>query len=247
MTMGFDPSNVEATGGNQQPTPLPYTNNWWNTTGGFPSTGYGLGSMYGTGGWGGSVSNLGQGFVGDPYGLWLAAQTGRMTDPQLRNPRLFANRGVGFTPTYGDFMMQGLPSWSDYLQNPAGAAVDTQGLARNPFVDPTRGFRTSPNQTVWEDAMMASQYLGAGPEDLNTLTERQLEVQGFLQGENARRNAVAMSLAAMGGGIGVGAGAKQRAISRLYDIYAAKADAGGTLPGGFLNWFGQRYKPTYQT
>ena len=61
-------------------------------------------------------------------------------------------------------------------------------------------------------------------------------MQGYLTGEGARSRALAMAGTAMGGGVGIGAQARQAALGNLYDLYAARAEATGTSPGTFLSW-----------
>jgi hypothetical protein len=56
----------------------------------------------------------------------------------------------------------------------------------------------------------------------------------------ARRNTLAMTLARMGGGVGMGATARERAIGNMYDIYAARQAGTGGPQGGFIDWVNRR-------
>lgn len=199
---------------------------WQSSTGITPSTFAGGGMP--DPGWMGDVGTT---FTLDPEGLWQAGRLQQMTPTQLVNPQWTRQAMTGFTPTYGQYALAGAPgtfgSW----------------LADAP---PAAGYATPLGGDPWTQAVAASGAL-LNPTAATTLTPTQVAQQGLLVGENARRNAIAMTAAAMGGGIGMGAQARQRALGNLYDLYAARAVGRGDPQGGFLNWISGRLdlqKPT---
>jgi len=155
----------------------------------------------------------------------------QLTQAQAANPQWTNQAMTGFTPTYGQYLLGGAPgTFGEYL----GARVAPTG---NMYTSPVS--TTGPN-TNWQQAVLASQQLGAGTMGANTMSPQQFTYAGLLQGENARRNALAMTAAAMGGGIGMGAMARQRALGNLYDVYAARQAGAGDPQGGFLDWINRR-------
>ena len=189
--------------------------------------------------WGG-LAPLARTMVGDPRGLWGTARIGAMDPRQAANPYWAQTAMQGFTPTYGSYLLGG----------GQGAFGDWLGQTANM---PGPGYWTgqNANPTGWANAMAASQALAAGtaPEvgGQAQLNPTQISMMGLLTGENARRNALAMAQAQMGGGIGMGAMARERALGRLYDVYGARARAAIEPPGGFLNWLGTRMAPPLPT
>ena len=194
--------------------------NWGNWTGetgipGMPANQ--LGGLEGTMGPTDVVST----FAGSPAALWQAARIGAM-GPQAAIPQFQRTAMQGFNPALGGYMLGGgTGTFADYL-NPAGgttaAPVDT---AAN-----------------WQAALEASRQLDPGYTSATPLTAQMATQQGYLQGSDARRNALAMAAAGMGGGVGYGAQARQRALGNLYDLYAARAAAAGSPTGGFLGYLG---------
>jgi len=200
----------------------------WSPTSGGVQFGGIPGTVGNETGW---LGDVGQTFVGDPSGLWQAGRLAQLTQAQAANPQWTNQAMTGFTPTYGQYLLGGAPgTFGEYL----GARVAPTG---NMYTSPVA--TTGPN-TNWQQAVLASQQLGAGTMGANTMSPQQFTYAGLLQGENARRNALAMTAAAMGGGIGMGAMARQRALGNLYDVYAARQAGAGDPQGGFLNWINSR-------
>ena len=210
--------------------------NYPTYTGGGPTMGMigqGGGVPAGQNWWSGNVAPT---FLGDPSGAWQAARAAQFTDAQLANPQWTNQMMTGFTPTYGQYLLGGAQNpFSTWMQGNAPAQSYTAG----PYNQPA----TSPG---WANAVTASNALAMGGLPGN-LTSEQLTMQGLLQGENARQNALAMSAAYMGGGVGMGAQARQRALGNMYDIYGARASSAGEAPGGFLQWLNQRLGGTAVT
>jgi hypothetical protein len=200
--------------------------NWWQqTAGGVPAPWTGL-------------EDLARTTVGRPSELWQSGALGRMSATQAANPYWAQTAMQGFTPTYGSYLLGGgqgaFGDWLGQTANMPGAGYGT-------------GQNTNP--TGWANAMAASQALatGATPDTAQAgalLNPTQISMMGLLSGENARTNALAMAQAQMGGGIGMGAMARERALGRLYDVYGARARSATQAPGGFLNWLGGRMAPT---
>lgn len=180
----------------------------------------------------GWLGDVGQTFVGDPSGLWQAGRLAQLSQAQAANPQWTNQAMTGFTPTYGQYLLGGAPgTFGEYLGTRAAPGAGA-------------GMYTSTPATAgagnWQQAVLASGMLGAGTAGANTMTPQQFTYSGLLQGENARRNALAMTGAAMGGGIGMGAMARQRALGNLYDVYAARQAGAGDPQGGFINWINDR-------
>jgi hypothetical protein len=201
----------------------------WNapTSGGIQFGGI-PGTVGNQAGW---LGDVGQTFVGDPSGLWQAGRLAQLSQAQAANPQWTNQAMTGFTPTYGQYLLGGAPgTFGEYL----GARAAPTG---NMYTSTPATMETGTN---WEQAVKASGMLGAGIAGANTMTPQQFTYAGLLQGENARRNALAMTGAAMGGGIGMGAMARQRALGNLYDVYAARQAGAGDPQGGFINWINDR-------
>jgi hypothetical protein len=194
----------------------------------------GQGTPFGTGnieGMGGGSNIFGptdvlSTFQDSPAALWQAARI-RQMGQQAAIPQYQRTAMQGFTPALGGWMLGGAPtqSFSQYLDPTTTGYTGAGGAV--------------PNVSNWASAVAASKALdplAAMPE--GGLTGQQIRQQGFLTGENARRNALAMAGAAMGGGVGYGAQAQQRALGNLYDLYAARAAGAGAPAGGFLGYLG---------
>ena len=173
-------------------------------------------------------------FAGSPESLWQAARIGSLSDQQAYLPQFQRAAMAGYQPAFGSYLMAqpgGQQTFAQYMNN-LGAASGAHDL---PVVGATGD--------QWANAMTASRYLGDPTSAPANLPAQTLDYQGLLQGANARTNALAMTAAAMGGGAGYGAQARNAAVGNLYDLYAARSAAAGQSPGGFLNWMGQRFDP----
>jgi len=150
-----------------------------------------------------------QTFAGDPQSWFQAARIAQLGD-YAGLPQFQNTARMGFTPAYGRYLLSGQPGeFSGY--------------------SPTAGTMGSD----WASAVAASQAVG----QMNTpLTDQQAQIQSYLTGEDARRNALAMAAARYGGGVGYGAQSRQRALGNLYDLYSARAQAAGDAPGTFLSY-----------
>ena len=166
-------------------------------------------------------------FAGDPRGLWQAGRAQQMSAAQLANPAWRNQIMTGYQPMFGSYALGGAQgTFADYLGNVPAAGVgqyQTQIPAEN-----------------WQTAVTASQLMGSPDQPV---TMAQQNIQNLLQGENARRNALAMAGAYMGGGIGYGAQAQQAALGNMYDVYGARQAAEGNVSGTFLNWLNTRMNP----
>ena len=195
--------------------------NWGNWTGetGIPGIpGNQLGGLAGTTG----PTDVLSTFAGSPAALWQAARIGALGE-KAAIPQFQRTAMQGFNPALGGYMLGGgAGTFADYL-NPAGG-----------FTSPTE----EQANTNWAAAIEASRQLDPGYTSATPLTAQMATQQGYLQGSDARRNALAMAAAGMGGGVGYGAQARQRALGNLYDLYAARAAAAGSPTGGFLGYLG---------
>ena len=212
--------------------------------GGFPSTAYTGGTTFGNTEWNDFLGQIRpetisgmptQVWSGDPTGFYETDRLAQMGD-YAANPQFYRTRMAGFNPLYGKFMMGGgSGAFSDFIgQRPQTVTTSpTTGVTASPY-----SFVGPANENEWAAAVLASRDL-VNPNEA-TLTDAQIGVQGYLQGENARQNAIAMSLAGMGGGVGMGAAARERALGRLYDLYSARASAQGIAQGGFLDYLSGR-------
>tara|TARA_Y100001951_G_C11291095_1_gene272211 strand:+ start:309 stop:878 length:570 start_codon:yes stop_codon:yes gene_type:complete len=175
---------------------------------GFDYTGAGPGNIFG-----GMPTALAPGvtstFAGDPQSWFQAARLAQLGD-YAALPQFQRTANLGFTPAFGRYLLSGdTGEFSGY--------------------SPTAGTMGSD----WQAALAASAAIG----DPNaTLTAQQGQIQSYLTGEDARRNALAMAAAQYGGGVGYGAQSRQRALGNLYDLYSARAAAAGQPAGGFLNY-----------
>lgn len=197
---------------NPQPASASPPRNWWQA---------------GTGGAWEGLEPLARTTVGRPSELWQSGALGRMSAQQAANPYWAQTAMEGFTPTYGSYLLGG----------GQGAFGDWLGQSGN--MPGTPGYWTGQNTAGWANAMAASQALSTGAQtDAVGYNPSQIAMMGLLTGENARTNTLAMAQAHLGGGIGMGAMARERALGRLYDVYGARARSATQAPGGFLNWLG---------
>ena len=187
-------------------------------------------------------------YAGRPEALWQMARRGQMGGlgflPQFR--RLETQ---GFDPTYGQFILGGPETEGRTF----GEWLAARGAAG--AMDP--GFRTTGDaiKPGWQAWVNAARYIDQATQQGQTL-EGMLEgegipawtdprVLGYLWGDDLsaadqRQNILAAAGAAMGGGIGIGAQARQRALGSLYDLYAGQALAEGRPVSGFINWINQQ-------
>jgi hypothetical protein len=181
-------------------------------------------------------SDLAGGFLDDPANLWRTGRAQQMTQQQLANPFWTRQANVGFTPTLGEYLLGGAPrSFGEYLGE--GRPVNMGG------------YRTPDQATGWKSALAASRALleGLSEEEIEaretagTLTAGQVTQMGLMgTAPEARRNTLAMTMARMGGGVGMGATARERAVGNMYDIYAARQAGTGDPQGGFIDWINRR-------
>ena len=187
---------------------------------------WGLGGDYGTPSneWLTDPTGAQATFAGDPRSLWQAGRAQQMSAAQLANPAWRSQIMTGYQPMLGAYQLGGAQgTFADYL---GGLGAGGAGQ-----------YATSIPDANWQTAVTASQLMGS-PDQPVTLAQQ--NIQNLLQGENARRNALAMAGAYMGGGIGYGAQARQAALGNMYDIYAARQAGEGAVPGTFLNWLNTR-------
>jgi len=168
-------------------------------------------------------------FVGDPRGLWQAGRAQQMSESQLANPAWRNQMMTGYQPLFGSYALAGAPgTFANYLGG-LGAGGANQYA---PTVPPEN----------WDAAVAAS--AGMNTFDVATAddTTQRFRLASLMQGENARRNALAMAGAYMGGGIGYGAQARQAALGNMYDIYGAREAGKGKVAGTFLDWLNTRMR-----
>ena len=139
----------------------------------------------------------------------------------------------GFTPALGRYLLGAAPDQT-FAQYQAPTAAGYTGTV------------TQPGLSNWEAAVQASKALDPAYTMTGALTPQQVGYQGLLTGENARRNAIAMATAAMGGGGGYVGQAQQTAVGNLYDLYKARAAGAGAPAGGFLGYLGGVVQPQWQ-
>jgi len=176
-------------------------------------------------------------FAGSPAALWQAARI-RQMGQQAAIPQFQQAAMQGFTPALGRYLLGATPEQT-FAQYHAPTAAGYSGNV------------TQPQLSNWEAAVQASKALDPSytmPVDTAGvtagLTGQQIGYQGLLTGENARRNAIAMATAAMGGGAGYVGQAQQTAVGNLYDLYKARAAGAGAPAGGFLGYLGGVVNPT---
>lgn len=195
---------------------------------------WGLGGTGGTPGssWLTDAAGGASTFAGDPRGLWQAGRIGQMSDAQLANPAFRNQVMTGFTPMLGAYNLAGAPGT---FANWMSGALPDSGVGQYK----TPGYVAGGDlASQWTDAVAASAAMPTF--DIGNKEIENFRMMSLLQGENARRNALSMAGAYMGGGIGYGAQAQQAALGNMYDVYAAKQAAGGNVSGTFLNWLNNR-------
>ena len=161
-------------------------------------------------------------FLGSPEALWSTARIGAMGN-QAAIPQFQRAAMQGFQPAFGNYLLGGAPggtSFADYL----GSGMQAQPLQYG----------------NWQNAIAASAALDPSLTLDAPLAQGGIELQGLMQGENARRNMLAMAGSAMGGGVGLGAQARQRALGNIFDLYQSRAQGAGQPTGTFLNWLSNR-------
>jgi hypothetical protein len=174
-------------------------------------------------------------FAGSPAALWQAARI-RQMGQQAAIPQFQQAAMQGFTPALGQYLLGATPDQT-FAQYHAPTAAGYSGDV------------TQPQLTNWQAAVQASKALDPSftmPTGSAGLTAQQVGYQGLLTGENARRNAIAMATAAMGGGAGYVGQAQQAAVGNLYDLYKARAAGAGAPAGGFLGYLGGVVQPQWQ-
>jgi len=155
-----------------------------------------------------------------------------MTDQQLANPAFRNQVMTGFTPMLGAYNLAGAPGT---FANWMSGAVPTAGVGQYG----TPGYGAGGDLAAqWANAVAASAAMPTF--DIGDKEIENFRMMSLLQGENARRNALSMAGAYMGGGIGYGAQAQQAALGNMYDVYAARQAAEGNVSGTFLNWLNTR-------
>jgi hypothetical protein len=159
----------------------------------------------------------------DPAGLWRTARIKQMGQAAAL-PQFQRTAMQGFTPAFGGFLRTGRTgTFADYLR---GQQTGTTPAA----------------QMGWGDVMAASQSLDPyGAQRGYTQEQRNLASAldpSSVGASEARRNALAVAGSLMGGGVGYLAGARQRSLGNLYDLYAARAAGTGAGLGGFLSHLG---------
>jgi hypothetical protein len=202
---------------------------------------WGLGGQYGTpaSSWLTDTAGGASTFAGDPRGLWQAGRIGQMSDTQLANPAFRNQVMTGFTPMLGAYNLAGAPGT---FANWMSSGVPDTGVGQYG----TPGYGGAPTGTAdlsaqWANAVAASAAMPTF--DIGDKEIENFRMMSLLQGENARRNALSMAGAYMGGGIGYGAQAQQAALGNMYDVYAAKQAGQGDVSGTFLSWLNSRMNP----
>jgi hypothetical protein len=156
-----------------------------------------------------------------------------MTAAQLANPAWRNQIMTGYQPLFGSYALAGgQGTFADYLGGiPTGSTAGVPaGVGQ---------YQTEIPAENWQTAVTASRLLGTPDQPV---TVAQQNIQNLLQNENARRNALAMANAYMGGGIGYGAQARQAALGNMYDIYSARQAGEGKVAGTFLDWLNTRMR-----
>jgi hypothetical protein len=173
-------------------------------------------------------------FSGRPADLWRSARISQLGG-QAALPQFQKSAMAGFQPAYGRYLLSGYSQpFAQYLKGTStgGGIQDYASQARL--------------QPQWNALVGASRSLNPGM-GVTSLTPAQIQYRGLLEGPDARANAIAMSMAGMGGvggggrfgggwSQGIGGQARQRALGNLYDLYSDRAAAKGLPAGGFINW-----------
>ena len=187
---------------------------------GFMGSGFDFGNAGPAGNWFGAgptalAPNVAATFATQPQAYWNTARLAQMGD-YAGLPQFQRAANLGFTPAFGQYLMSGSPA--EFSAYGGMQSADERAAA-------------------WQNAITASGHAG-NPNAV--LTNAQRNILGNLQGEDARRNALAIAAAGMGGGVGYTADARQRALGNMYDLYSARAAAAGGTPAGFLNYLSTR-------
>jgi len=168
-------------------------------------------------------------FVGDPRGLWQAGRAQQMSESQLANPAWRNQMMTGYQPLFGSYALAGAPgTFANYL-----GGMPSTGVGQ---------YQTEIPASAWDAAVAASAGMNTFDVDTADDTTQRFRLASLMQGENARRNALAMAGAYMGGGIGYGAQARQAALGNMYDIYGAREAGKGKVAGTFLDWLNTRMR-----
>ena len=173
-----------------------------------------------------SPPSVAETFAGSPEALWSTARLGAMGN-QAALPQFQRAAMQGFQPAFGNYLLGGAPGGTTFA-NYLGSGMQAQPLQYG----------------NWQNAVAASAALDPSLTLGADLQPGGIALQGLMQGENARRNMLAMAGSAMGGGVGLGAQARQRALGNIYDLYGARAAGAGQPTGTFLNWLSSRISPT---
>ena len=170
---------------------------------------------------------------------WELGRLGQMGN-RAALPQFQQTAGYGFAPAYGAYLAGGSRaggedvSFADWLNRGATGIEGTEGYVARPAAAPIN----------LANALAASAQLASPGSDLTAASPedfaQQTALRGTLSGANARANQIALMQAALGGGVGMGANARARALGNIYDLYAARQAATGGSPGGFLNWIASR-------
>ena len=180
--------------------------------------------------------NVEQTFAERPADLWETARLAQMGSRGLL-PQWQQQRFQGFEPALGSYYLAGGPgTFAEYMK--AQAQTPTSDLeTRANWANAIAASRAMAVQDQpWLPDLPEPEAAAAVADGAPAMTPEQLVMQGYLTGEGARSRALAMAGTAMGGGVGIGAQARQAALGNLYDLYSARAAATGTSPGTFLRW-----------
>ena len=181
-------------------------------------------------------------FAGRPQDLWETARLQQMGArgmlPQWQRQRL-----QGFQPALGGYLLSGRTDpFAEYLRSPGAGATALAGQSAQQIAEANWANAIAASRAMavqdqpWLPNLPEPEAAAAVADGAPAMTPEQLVMQGYLTGEGARSRALAMAGTAMGGGVGIGAQARQAALGNLYDLYSARAAATGTSPGTFLRW-----------
>jgi hypothetical protein len=212
-------------------------------TGGWGAFGGGGGYLPAAPGWEGALLDT---FEGDPQRAWETARLAEMGS-YAANPLFQRTASFGFAPALGRYLAAGGRvgtgadaegvSFADWLGRTVKTPASDQPYGLPGHVPATES-RVADQPVNLADAYSVSKALGTqgGLAGMGTLNPTQAAISGFLSGDNARRNQLAMLAAQTNLGVGLGARSAQRALGNLYDLYAARQSTQGLGGGGFLNY-----------
>jgi hypothetical protein len=160
-----------------------------------------------------------------PLEQWDAMRYRSMGE-DVYNPVRWAARRQGFQPAFGEYLLSGteekFPDWM----------VQREGI--DAAYDP---------QSRWDELVRASRYLdkdvskiGLSPEEMGRFTQ----YRGYLDAPSDTKR---LAYQYLGAGGGYGGAARQRGIDSLYDLYSARAAAGGLPAGGFIEYLNNMMMP----